>query len=44
MPPSVEYSLTELGRSLTLAVEPLIGWAQANHRAIADRRAEYDRS
>ncbi|SMF02877.1 transcriptional regulator, HxlR family [Tistlia consotensis] len=42
-PPSVEYRLSELGRSLLEPLAPLVGWAEANHGAIRAARARYDR-
>lgn len=43
VPPRVEYCLTELGRSFLVPMQTLIGWADANHRAICDARVEYGR-
>lgn len=43
IPPSVEYSLTDLGRTL---VEPLLGiadWSQAHFVEVAMHREHYDR-
>ena len=42
LPPSVEYRLTPLGLSLLGPVAGLVGWAEANHAAIAAARAAYD--
>ncbi|WP_439551503.1 winged helix-turn-helix transcriptional regulator [Falsiroseomonas sp.] len=42
VPPSVEYALTDLGRSLVQAVRPLIGWADRHHGAIRDARRGFD--
>ncbi|MEL6545964.1 MAG: helix-turn-helix domain-containing protein [Myxococcota bacterium] len=44
VPPSVEYTLTPLGQSMTGAVEPLITWAQGHHEIIAENRNAYDRA
>ncbi len=39
VPPRVEYSLTERGRSLLLQINPLVSWAAENMaEIIADRR------
>ena len=43
IPPSVEYALTPLGRSLSKPVRALGVWAQANHAKIAEARENYDR-
>lgn len=42
-PPSVEYSLTPLGRELQVPVEHLGSWARANTHRIDQARADYDR-
>ncbi len=41
-PPSVEYSLTPLGRSLLDPIELLIDWAERSHAAIRMARARFD--
>lgn len=41
-PPSVEYSLTDLGRSMFGALHQLILWAELNHDAVRDARAGFD--
>lgn len=41
VPPRVEYELTDLGRSFLQPMKELIAWADANHRAICEARAEY---
>ncbi len=41
-PPSVEYRLSEMGKSLLQPLATLIDWAQAHHGAIRDARATYD--
>lgn len=38
VPPRVEYSLTDLGRSLMPLLEQLISWAIANFNTISARR------
>ncbi|WHO75039.1 helix-turn-helix domain-containing protein [Rhizobium sp. BT03] len=41
-PPSVEYSMTELGRSLYLPLSQLLNWAEANHDAVRAARSRFD--
>lgn len=41
-PPGVEYSLTELGRSMFEALDVLIRWADRNHAAVAAARRDFD--
>jgi DNA-binding HxlR family transcriptional regulator len=41
-PPSVEYRLTELGRSLYQPVALLQNWAVANHDAVRAARSRFD--
>ena len=40
-PPSTEYELTELGRSLVEPLTHLLRWAEANHDVIKQARAGY---
>jgi DNA-binding HxlR family transcriptional regulator len=42
-PPSVEYSLTKLGRSLLGPMNSLIAWAEKNHARIKAARTAFDR-
>lgn len=42
IPPRVDYELTDLGRSLWAAVEPLGAWAQGHVTHITKARAEFD--
>ena len=42
IPPRVEYSATELGRSLAEPVLELVGWAADHHERITQARADYD--
>jgi DNA-binding HxlR family transcriptional regulator len=42
LPPSVEYALTDLGRSLLPSLTALIHWAELNHDAIRVSRAAFD--
>lgn len=41
-PPSVEYSLTDLGRSMFGPLHQLLQWAERNHDAVCDARAAFD--
>lgn len=41
-PPSVEYSLTDLGRSMYDAIEHLFHWAENNHQHVRAARVEFD--
>jgi DNA-binding HxlR family transcriptional regulator len=43
IPPRVEYELTQFGRSLWDAVEPLSMWAQGHVRHIISARAAFDK-
>lgn len=42
-PPSVEYRLTSLGRSLLEPLAALVRWADVNHDKIRASRAAFDR-
>lgn len=42
IPPSVEYELTELGRSFSEPIVSLGSWVFSNHELIRNARAEYD--
>ncbi|MER9865954.1 helix-turn-helix transcriptional regulator [Mesorhizobium sp. M0136] len=41
-PPSVEYSLTDLGRSMFGPLDQLIQWAELNHSAVREARKVFD--
>jgi DNA-binding HxlR family transcriptional regulator len=41
-PPGVEYSLTDLGRSMFEALNVLIVWADKNHAAVTAARLDFD--
>ncbi|AYG59511.1 helix-turn-helix domain-containing protein [Rhizobium jaguaris] len=43
-PPSVEYRMTDLGRSLYGPLAQLLNWAEANHDAVRAARARFDQS
>jgi DNA-binding HxlR family transcriptional regulator len=42
VPPSVEYALTELGRSLRVPVQALGEWALRHEQAMAEARRRFD--
>ena len=42
VPPRVEYTLTDLGRSLCGLVEGVCAWAEANIEHVQEARATYD--
>ena len=44
VPPKVEYSLTDLGRSLCDLVEGICGWAEANIEHVQEAREVYDQT
>jgi DNA-binding HxlR family transcriptional regulator len=41
-PPSVEYALTPLGRTLLVPIRGLAAWAEGNRVSIQDARARFD--
>jgi len=41
-PPSVEYSLTDLGQSMFQALSHLLGWAERNHTEVRNARLAFD--
>lgn len=41
IPPKVEYSLTRLGISLLVKIEPLVEWADRNHNLVRKARKAY---
>ena len=41
-PPTVEYSLTPLGRSLFEPLRGVLRWAELNHPAVHEARAAFD--
>jgi DNA-binding HxlR family transcriptional regulator len=41
-PPSVEYALTDLGRSFMTPLVALVEWAAQNHAQIRQCRADFD--
>ncbi|MDR3493324.1 MAG: helix-turn-helix domain-containing protein [Ancalomicrobiaceae bacterium] len=42
VPPSVEYSLTDMGHALATALAPLIAWADLHQSAIHRARERFD--
>lgn len=42
VPPRVEYSLTELGKTLQGPISALWDWSAENHQSIVEARAIYD--
>jgi DNA-binding HxlR family transcriptional regulator len=42
VPPRVDYALTDLGRSLLVAIEGLVSWTRAHRAEIAVARTGYD--
>lgn len=43
-PPSVEYRMTDLGRSLFEPLSKVLRWAEKNHSSVKAARAKYDES
>ncbi|MBV8762696.1 MAG: helix-turn-helix transcriptional regulator [Deltaproteobacteria bacterium] len=43
VPPRVEYTLTELGRTLLVPIRGLAEWAHEHRTSIQDARARYER-
>lgn len=41
-PPSVEYSLTDLGRSMFVPLHAMMQWAETNHGKVRAARQAYD--
>lgn len=41
-PPSVEYSLTDLGRSMFDSLQHLLNWAENHHGAVQEARSKFD--
>lgn len=44
VPPKVEYTLTDSGRSLIPLIMQLTAWAQTNMKSVMKHRAEYENS
>ena len=44
VPPSVEYALTDLGRSLLLPLDELVEWSAQNHDMVKAARKEFDQA
>ena len=43
VPPRVDYELTALGRSLLIAVQPLVSWTREHRSTVSGARADYDK-
>lgn len=43
MPPSVEYALSDLGRSLLVPANALVSWIMTNHPQISESQKSYDK-
>lgn len=41
-PPSVEYSLTDLGRSMFDSLQHLLNWAENHHSTVLEARSKFD--
>ena len=41
VPPRVDYELTALGRSLLIAVQPLVSWTREHRSTVSGARADY---
>lgn len=41
-PPSVEYTISDLGLSMMAPIDALVAWADANHAAVNRARARFD--
>ena len=44
VPPSVEYGLTDLGRSLLVPLDQLVEWSAQHHEVVKAARREFDRA
>lgn len=42
VPPSVEYALTGLGRSLLMPLDQLVAWTTSNHAEVKQARRQFD--
>ena len=42
VPPSVEYALTDLGRSLLVPLEQLVVWSAEHHEVVKQSRTRFD--
>lgn len=42
VPPRVEYEMTDLGKSLLLPTQGLVGWAKANWEQVREAQSTYD--
>ena len=44
VPPSVEYGLTDLGRSLLVPLDQLVEWSAQHHEVVKAARREFDKA
>lgn len=44
VPATVSYELTDLGRSMAVLVQQMVGWSRDHARVIAESRQRYDRT
>jgi DNA-binding HxlR family transcriptional regulator len=44
VPPSVEYGLTDLGRSLLVPLDQLVEWSAQHHEVVKAARKEFDKA
>jgi DNA-binding HxlR family transcriptional regulator len=44
VPPSVEYGLTDLGRSLLVPLDKLVEWSAQNHEVVKKARRVFDKA
>jgi DNA-binding HxlR family transcriptional regulator len=44
VPPSVEYGLTDLGRSLLVPLDRLVEWSAQHHEVVKAARREFDKA
>ena len=44
VPPSVEYALTDLGRSLLLPLDQLVEWSARHHEVVKAARRQFDQA
>lgn len=42
-PPKVVYQLSQMGLNVLVPINQLVGWAEENHEAIRNNRAQYEK-